>query len=952
MDLTKGGLHHLLLSDDDNVAESNIDNNLLVSITRDLIENNHLCREFNFIANNVSIASNEEIINGIALLNTQVHNYEVSAITAENNPRNIVKSIRLTLPDKTSNIIKQNSALFEPLCYPMLFNTGENGWNYDLGKKFSFSKYLISRILQPDHIYNNFDDEKGDFLIGHFSKYNESNFFPSNRFQLLYRIGQTYIVDMSSTLIDSRMDYQKDNQKMILGTDHAMDNDGNDNDENDENDENDDNDDDDDSDNDERDKKVFLSESLHGSRRHLKKKQLNSLALIAEYGKPHMFLTLTCNPKWPELGDALPHGQTAYDNPVITNMVFKKRLDALLYNIRHGKYFGQRKTVYEMHCIEYQHRGLPHSHVVFRLDDMVADDDMDGMIDFIDEWMCCSYPIDDADHTKAIKDYMIHNHCDGVNGCRRGNGTCKRGYDNVSVQDRTTINSKGYPVYKRNTDNDLMVVPHVRDILIDWDGHACMEFAATTRTILYLYKYLYKGQKKVKVNIHNNDSNQNEDITKNEILLYLYGRKICAHDAVWRLLGFHTYPRSFPGVKPIKPRNESFIYSNRKNGKTCDLDMYFNRPQGIEYDDLTFKEFFKKFIIYPTNQRNSTELLLPLGCNSKKYLKKRSPKLISIVRITSVSLKSGELWYFRTILLRKAIRSFKDAKTFNGTEYTTFQECAIQMGILSNYEEAIDCFMEAKNNGASSIQLRSLFVMLTSEGYSTLYIIKNDEYKVFMSEDYILMHPNYSNGQIFNMLLQDIEQRLKLLGKQMEDYGFQSTGRKLSELHIMKLKYPRDEQLVKYHESMHQTPPNNEQQIIMNDIIGSAMNMRQNDKGKLILLLAQGGSGKTTIAKIIIEYLRSQGKIVCVCASTAIAALNFKNDGMTAHNLFNFPVTDDIDRNIDDEKSECNMSKERLELLMNTNVIVWDEFLNNNKEIFEAAYSKFDGFRGMHTSIN
>jgi hypothetical protein len=90
----------------------------------------------------------------------------------------------------------------------MLFNTGENGWNYELSKKFSFSKYLISRILQPDHIYNNFDDEKGDFLIGHFSKYNDSNFFPSNRFQLLYRIGQTYIVDMTSTVIDSRMDYQ------------------------------------------------------------------------------------------------------------------------------------------------------------------------------------------------------------------------------------------------------------------------------------------------------------------------------------------------------------------------------------------------------------------------------------------------------------------------------------------------------------------------------------------------------------------------------------------------------------------------------------------------------------------------------------------------------------------------------------------------------------------------
>jgi hypothetical protein len=317
-----------------------------------------------------------------------------------------------------------------------------------------------------------------------------------------------------------------------------------------------------------------------------------------------------------------------------------------------------------------------------------------------------------------------------------------------------------------------------------------------------------------------------------------------------------------------------------------------------------------------------------------------------------VSLKSGELWYFRTILLRKAIRNFKDAKTYNETEYATFQECAIQMGILSNYEEAMECFIEAKNNGASSNQLRSLFVLLTSEGYSTLYIIKNDVYKLFMSDDFKDKHPDYSNGQIFNLLLEDIEQRLKLLGKQMADYGFQSSKKQLSELQLMRLKYVPEDQLVKYHESMHQTPPNHEQQIIMNDIIGSAMNMRKTDNGKFILLLAQGGSGKTTIAKIIIQYLRSQGKIVCVCASTAIAALNFKNDGMTAHNLFNFPVIDDIDRNIDDEKSECNMSQERMELLENTNVIVWDEFLNNNKEIFEAGYDKCNKFQGLYEFLN
>ena len=50
------------------------------------------------------------------------------------------------------------------------------------------------------------------------------------------------------------------------------------------------------------------------------------------------------NANWPELIAALSPGPTAFDNPAISTLVFKKRLEALLYNVRHGKYFGCKRV--------------------------------------------------------------------------------------------------------------------------------------------------------------------------------------------------------------------------------------------------------------------------------------------------------------------------------------------------------------------------------------------------------------------------------------------------------------------------------------------------------------------------------------------------------------------------------------------------------------------------------
>jgi hypothetical protein len=71
-----------------------------------------------------------------------------------------------------------------------------------------------------------------------------------------------------------------------------------------------------------------------------------ALVLVSEYGCLHLFLTLTCNPEWPEIQSQFINGQTVFDYPDVTVPVFKSRLDKFKTNIRNGKYFESCEVIY------------------------------------------------------------------------------------------------------------------------------------------------------------------------------------------------------------------------------------------------------------------------------------------------------------------------------------------------------------------------------------------------------------------------------------------------------------------------------------------------------------------------------------------------------------------------------------------------------------------------------
>merc|ERR1712002_882968 len=105
------------------------------------------------------------------------------------------------------------------------------------------------------------------------------------------------------------------------------------------------------------------------------------MALVAKYGKPDLFLTFTCNPKWREVTENLLPGQTSSDRPDLISRVFKLKLNELLADICRKKVLGM--AIAWTYVIEYQKRGLPHCHLLIILQEeskLRTPDEIDQLI--------------------------------------------------------------------------------------------------------------------------------------------------------------------------------------------------------------------------------------------------------------------------------------------------------------------------------------------------------------------------------------------------------------------------------------------------------------------------------------------------------------------------------------------------------------------------------------------
>ena len=88
-------------------------------------------------------------------------------------------------------------------------------------------------------------------------------------------------------------------------------------------------------------KRIVLPASFIGGPRDMRRRYLEDMALVQWFGKPNLFLTMTCNPSWEEIIKELAPGQSAQDRPDLVARVFRAKLEDLKKLIFKKKFFGE-----------------------------------------------------------------------------------------------------------------------------------------------------------------------------------------------------------------------------------------------------------------------------------------------------------------------------------------------------------------------------------------------------------------------------------------------------------------------------------------------------------------------------------------------------------------------------------------------------------------------------------
>ena len=70
---------------------------------------------------------------------------------------------------------------------------------------------------------------------------------------------------------------------------------------------------------------VILASSFEGSARNMNEHYHDAMAIVAKYGFPELFITMTANTEWPEIIENLHQNQTAFERPDLIDRVFLKK---------------------------------------------------------------------------------------------------------------------------------------------------------------------------------------------------------------------------------------------------------------------------------------------------------------------------------------------------------------------------------------------------------------------------------------------------------------------------------------------------------------------------------------------------------------------------------------------------------------------------------------------------
>jgi hypothetical protein len=191
------------------------------------------------------------------------------------------RDICLRLHNGNLQRISETHPSYDPLHYVLLFPKGDDGWHINIPLKESQKRIRIT----PMQFYSyRLQIRDGNWI------------------QYAGRLYQQYIVDQYAKIEQERLNYLRQNQttlraEMYQGTVDAVNigdicnNIG---------------------------RRIILPSSFAGGSCQMYQLYQDAMAIVSHFGKPDLFVTFTCNPKWPEIiKELLPH-QIPADRPDLT----------------------------------------------------------------------------------------------------------------------------------------------------------------------------------------------------------------------------------------------------------------------------------------------------------------------------------------------------------------------------------------------------------------------------------------------------------------------------------------------------------------------------------------------------------------------------------------------------------------------------------------------------------
>ncbi|XP_071923013.1 uncharacterized protein [Coffea arabica] len=863
---------------------------------------------------------------------------QVGALWTESQTSDQTNSKHIQVYSKSGNaqILKHYHGCYDPMQYPLIFPNGEPGWHPGIEKLSSIQNNAASgktcpgeRTIPVDMFMTAEDvihaenqvaakcSKKRKYVSCREYYCYKLQIRPEDKSMLLHigRLLQQYVVDMYVKIETSRLDFFKNDQyqsrlrtELYQGLLDSLST-GETNGSN-------------------VGKRFILPRSFIGGPRDMKRRYLDAMTLVQQYGKPDIFLTMTCNKNWPEIKNLLLPTEKTENRPDLVSRVFRAKLQMLKNELFKKHIFG--KVAAYTYVIEFQKRGLPHAHFLIILkhcSKLLSSEAYDHIV---------SAELPDIHIHKhlhsLVAQHMMHGPCGQINPncpCMQKNGVCKDKYPKQFAES-TRHGQNSYPIYRRSDDKKTVkvrghhldnrwVVPYNAYLLSKFDCHMNIEICSTIQAVKYIYKYIYKGHDKILYQFSNGEANQMLDEIKN----FQSARWISAPEAMWRIYSFDlnemhpsvmTLPVHLENQQPVTFPDQQSVDDVIKNAhlKKTMLTEFF---QMNKYDHFAknlncLYTDFPQYFVWDAKSR---------------YWSLRQQRDV-IGRIAGVHPSEGERYYLRLLLKHvKKPTSFHDLKLINGKIATSFREAAEFLGLLQADNSAEICLAEAILYQMPS-SLRHLFatilVYCNPSNCQELWL----KFKHFLSED-IEQNKTLSAEVVNSTVLQIIDMHLRAMGKQITHYGFQLLPNTLLQNHMDTKELQAEKNIITPEEDLLSVYQLNEEQKIAFDKVLHCVN---NNISKAFFIDGPGGTGKTYLYKALLATIRSQGCIALATATSGVAA-SILPGGRTAHSRFKIPINDD-------QNKYCNISKQSVlaQLIRDAKLIIWDEATMAKRKSVEA----------------